>query len=303
MVHDRRNIILETIAQLLPDPVFIFDSEGRYVDVLGGAERRLYDNGRFLIGRKMDQVFPKVIADRFFRIVHQAIASGMLQIFEYELGPEDISGGETDGPGKRQWFEGRVAPLNLPDYDKPCVVWLAINVTQRKLAEQKLEATARTDSLTEILNRGAFLEILGNEMLRVKRYAQPASLAILDIDRFKNVNDTWGHVVGDAVIIEVVRRAAESIRATDVLGRIGGEEFGLLFPGIPCERAAEALERIRISVEDTPVSTDAGPVPVTICAGVTEISASDRNVSEPLKRADSALYEAKNEGRNQVRRG
>ncbi len=302
VAQDRRNIILETIAQLLPDPVFIFDSEGRYIDVLGGAERRLYDNGRFLIGRTMDQVLPKAIAERFLHAVHQAIASGTLQIFEYELGPEDISGGASDGPGVRQWFEGRVAPLELPDYDKPCAVWLAINVTKRKIAEHQLETIARTDSLTGILNRGAFLDTLRTEMSRVKRYAQPASLAILDIDRFKNVNDTWGHAVGDAVIIEVVRRAADGVRETDVVGRIGGEEFGILFPGVSCERAADALERIRIGIAQTPMPTEAGEVPVTVSAGVTEIIPSDKDVSEPLKRADSALYAAKNEGRNQIRR-
>lgn len=175
-----------------------------------------------------------------------------------------------------------------------------IKTAALKEANLLLEIQASTDSLTGIFNRKAFFNQCTHEVERVKRYTQKLSFIIIDIDLFKNVNDTFGHLAGDNVIINVTQEIKLQLRATDIFGRIGGEEFAILMPNTSIEHALQLAERIRNGVSNRKFIIDGNPLPVTISLGVSQYLEGEEVIQYALRRADEALYLAKDNGRNQV---
>jgi diguanylate cyclase (GGDEF)-like protein len=173
---------------------------------------------------------------------------------------------------------------------------LAIAKRSRESTEAALAAeqqNARRDQLTAAPNRRAFEEALASEHSRVVRGGMPAGLLLVDIDRFKSVNDAHGHRVGDDVLVEVVRRLTDGLRPHDVVARWGGEELTVLAPGVRGRRQLEQLgERVRALVGSRPVVTSAGEAPITVSVGGTLLDGSVPPVFA-LQLADQALYEAK----------
>lgn len=169
-------------------------------------------------------------------------------------------------------------------------------VSERAQAERKLEMLATTDSLTMLYNRRKFDEMLRYEIDRDRRYKDGLSLIMCDIDHFKNINDQYGHHIGDKVLIEFVEKVSSSIRKTDLLARWGGEEFAVLIPGANAEVALSVAEKIRSVIEVGDYSVDSR---VTASFGVSVLL--DMEDEESIvKRADKALYKAKEQGRNCV---
>ncbi|MFF0378043.1 GGDEF domain-containing protein [Actinoplanes missouriensis] len=159
---------------------------------------------------------------------------------------------------------------------------------------------AITDGLTGLRSRRYFEESLGNESARAERYHLPLSMLLLDIDHFKNVNDTYGHNGGDRVLVEVTHRLRELVRPGDVVARYGGEEFAVLLPATGPEQAREIAERIRRGVGAAPIAvSDSRLVRVTVSVGVAGMPAV-ATTAELVLTADRALYAAKNAGRNRV---
>ena len=159
---------------------------------------------------------------------------------------------------------------------------------------------ADLDPLTEISNRRGFELALETEMLRSARYDRPCSLVLTDLDDFKRVNDEHGHAVGDAVLVSFSRRLRESLRASDVAARIGGEEFALVLPEIDLDGAVIVAERIRKSLAaDTMLTRKGREITMTASFGVAESDGS-RDPAELTRIADEALYEAKRNGKNRV---
>ena len=170
------------------------------------------------------------------------------------------------------------------------------DITERKLAEEELKRLATTDKLTGAFNRTKFKEIIGREMELVKRYNQPLSLIIFDIDRFKKVNDKYGHNAGDYVLRTISDIVRENIRKIDYFVRWGGEEFMIISSETGLKEAHALAERIREIIENYVFE---GVGKVTISFGVTEFNEDDTEDSL-IKRADDAMYEAKRKGRNRV---
>ncbi|WP_370034850.1 sensor domain-containing diguanylate cyclase [Qipengyuania mesophila] len=169
-------------------------------------------------------------------------------------------------------------------------------------ARRALQRSASTDALTGLPNRRSFIDALERLLERAATDpARPLSLAIFDIDHFKQINDRFGHPAGDGVIREVARRAGESLRKRDLVGRIGGEEFAVIFPRADLETAAMVCERLRHGIADRPVVHGDAIIPFTVSVGVAAFQPGD-DLDHLLARADAALYEAKTGGRNQVRR-
>lgn len=166
-------------------------------------------------------------------------------------------------------------------------------------ARDALAFQAAHDALTGLPNRRAILETLERDLARTAREGGILSLAVCDLDHFKNVNDTWGHPAGDEVLATFARVARSCLRACDVLGRYGGEEFLLIAPGARPTADSGVFERVCRAVAACPVTTAAGVVSVTVSIGVA--GATGESTSEMLlAAADAALYRAKAEGRNRV---
>lgn len=149
-------------------------------------------------------------------------------------------------------------------------------------------------------NRRHFIEQLEMELARIKRPGESAAFLMVDIDHFKNVNDTYGHAIGDTVLQHLAELSRIRLRRIDLFGRLGGEEFGILLPSTDSAGALEFAERFRRHVADTPAQSSKGMIPFTISIGVSESAPSDSASDSILARADMAFYRAKEGGRNRV---
>ena len=156
------------------------------------------------------------------------------------------------------------------------------------------------DGLTQIYNRRYFNEALEREFNRSKRYDRCLTLVVFDIDHFKRVNDTHGHLAGDNLLRQISMAVKPRLRREDIFARIGGEEFAILLPEIALDNARVTAEKVRKIVEQTPLKVDQQLVPVTVSLGCAQIGAADTTPDELYKRADERLYEAKQGGRNRV---
>ena len=164
-------------------------------------------------------------------------------------------------------------------------------------AREDLRFQATHDALTGIWNRRASLDLLQREIERASRTQSSTGLLMLDIDHFKQVNDNYGHLAGDAVLREVAARITRVVRSYDLVGRHGGEEFMVVLPGCDRDRVLQSAERIRSAIESPPFVMDELQIGVTISVGATSCT-SGMSEKEMLTNADDALYKAKNAGRN-----
>lgn len=189
-----------------------------------------------------------------------------------------------------------ITPLKDEDHVIIGFVSTGKDVTEETMLHQEIERIATIDQLTGIYNRHKFEELFALESERSRRFLQPLSLILIDIDHFKSVNDTHGHDVGDKVLVQLAATVQENIRKIDVFARWGGEEFLVLCPSTDRENVREFAEKLRVAVENTlfPVVGK-----ITISLGVSLFDPQD-SFSELFKRADQGLYYAKEHGRNQV---
>lgn len=180
------------------------------------------------------------------------------------------------------------------------VTGTGMDISQRKAMEQELTLLATTDPLTGVANRRRFIEQMEAELARMKRFGKPATFLMMDIDHFKNINDIYGHAIGDGVLQHFVELSRHHLRSIDLLGRLGGEEFGILLPGTDAAGARQFAEGFRRYVADTPLQNGKGAIPSTVSIGVTEFDPGDSAADSIMARADVALYRAKDAGRNRV---
>lgn len=167
--------------------------------------------------------------------------------------------------------------------------------------EEQLFKQAMTDPLTGLFNRRYFMETLEQELKHVRRFNKHTALLVVDIDHFKAVNDTYGHDAGDAVLQHFARLAKTSLREIDLIGRLGGEEFGIILPATDQVMAMGAAERLRRTIAKSETHNRQARINVTISTGLTMLFAADHSINEPMHRADMALYAAKSQGRNLTR--
>lgn len=175
------------------------------------------------------------------------------------------------------------------------------DISERKKFERELELRAHTDVLTGLNNRRHFYELAEQEFVRAKRYATPLAALMLDVDHFKQINDSYGHHVGDSVLKKLSEVCLKMLRENDIVGRLGGEEFAILLPEAEGARAAEVAERLRVAIASASIQLERnGHFRFFVSIGVATMSDGDENIDDMLKRADAALYTAKNAGRNRV---
>ena len=178
------------------------------------------------------------------------------------------------------------------------VFWSHLSILKQR---DELSRLATTDSLTGISNRRALINAGEREFYRQSRYKNPLSVLMIDVDKFKNINDSQGHPVGDKVIRNVAEIMTSSVRTQDIVGRVGGEEFVALLPETDLEGATAIAERLRSTVENSNVLNENGKaVRFTISIGIATTRLEDQSFEQLLGRADKGLYKAKESGRNRV---
>lgn len=201
----------------------------------------------------------------------------------------------------------RIAEHLLEDGDKiqissSTIFKFALQDETENIFHKELYKMAVKDAVTNIHNKRYFLERLQEELSISQRRNIALSLIMFDIDFFKKVNDTYGHLAGDMVLAEVARRVEETIREEDLLARYGGEEFAVLLRGIEEENAKVMAERMRKLIADTPIKFDNTEIDVTVSLGVATLTQETpyKTIEDMIQAADTCLYDSKHKGRNQV---
>ncbi|QGX40038.1 sensor domain-containing diguanylate cyclase [Permianibacter aggregans] len=307
--------LLHKVLEVLPVGVWIMDQQGQIVEG-NPAGIAIWAGARFVKpeqfgeykGWWLDTGKP-IQADEW--AASRAIRNGEVSIDE-EIRIQCFDGSEKI-----------ILNSALPLLDSKGVVTGAIivnqDITSRKLAEQHLsqakseiesahhelqqvlsreQKMARTDELTGLCNRRQFFALTQQLYEVARRYQTPLSVMLIDVDRFKQVNDLHGHLVGDKALVHIADIARKQVRASDVLARYGGEEFIIALPNTDSEKALHVAEQIRVDVATTPLVFDQQSIRLSISVGITEWHQSDSSLMQMITRADGALYAAKRAGRN-----
>jgi diguanylate cyclase (GGDEF)-like protein len=178
-----------------------------------------------------------------------------------------------------------------------------LDLMQRiEAANRQLEAMAHTDPLTLLYNRRYLMNQLDFEFKRARRHGLPLSFLIIDLDHFKSINDTHGHLAGDMVLKRVASLLTKSCRGTDLVGRYGGEELCVVLEHTSLEQAVLVAEKLRAAIAGLELASEGKPFAITASIGVAEAAPDDQTVEDLVRRADRALYRAKGGGRNRIER-
>lgn len=253
-------------------------------------------------------------AESLFGSRSQVVGHAVHELLGKEAGGEEQN--ESEGNGGRapvlvtlplgdrlSYVERIVTRFESPTSGEIFSVYVLHDVTQRIELEQQLRHLALTDVLTGLPNRRAFMERAASEFARYQRGGgcERLAVALVDLDHFKRINDSFGHSAGDAVLRDFARVLHDNFRSMDGLGRLGGEEFGILVPLVPPnDQPLIPFERLLTAVRSRQVNFAGDAISYTCSIGVTEVGSSDRSLDDVLARADRALYRAKEEGRNRV---
>lgn len=290
--------MLAAMSQAANDSIIIIDSRDNIIFWNKAAERLFGYRSDEVIGRKKFHAILTLPEDR------EEAYKGMVEFGKSGTGPVLDSVSELVAikkSGEVFPVERAVAAFQMDGS------WYAVgsirDITERKKNEEELRKLATIDSLTGLHNRRYFLELAENQLSQARRYSLSFCVCMFDIDHFKTVNDTHGHDVGDIVLREIAELCGSVVRETDVVGRLGGEEFAVTMLHTGLSEAMQAVERLRSRVEGHGISTKKGEIYVTISAGVTQLTAVAQSIGDLLKIADEALYDAKNSGRNKVHAG
>jgi diguanylate cyclase (GGDEF)-like protein/PAS domain S-box-containing protein len=283
---------LKAIFDNEPECVKVFSIDGQLLD-MNAAGLKMFEVDSIEEVRQVG--FLGFVATEYrdaYAAFHKQVIAGHSGAFEFSI---------KGRKGGIRWLETHATPLR----DKQgCVIsflGVARDVTEHKQFRQALEQQAHFDFLTGIYNRGFFMQLAELELARTARYGNSLSVFMMDIDYFKQINDTHGHKVGDLVLKKLAALCKEILREVDIFGRIGGEEFAILLPETEANESGEVAERLRAEIETTKVQIENGlPINFSVSIGVTSIFDRNENIDVLLDRADKALYIAKNAGRNQV---
>lgn len=279
------NIYLQGVIQTIVDALVVVNSEGLIQTVNKAAIDLLGISECDLVGKPVEKIFFKGFVEGLN--IDDLISKGFVRGVEKTY----LAGGVKKIP---VLFSSAVMKDNSNEVKG--IVCVALDITERKKQDDKIKELAEIDELTKVYNRRMFLEFLGLELKKARRYSRPFSVVMFDIDHFKKINDDFGHHAGDGVLQCVVDTARAAARDTDILARYGGEEFMVIAVETRLAGAEILAEKIRGCVGSRAIEAARA---VTVSLGVTEWRPDD-TADSLLERVDEALYVAKNTGRDRA---
>jgi len=287
----KQNELLEIVLNNIDACVYMKDRQRTYLYVNDKTADLFGLKADEIIGKNENELLSKESADHFFEMDNKVFASNIKH-----------AGDETfiDGAGKTHHYWTIKVPFKQED-GVQTLIGFSSDITKLYNLNEKLKIQATTDMLTGLFNRRYFFEQAHREISRSNRQKSPLSLLIIDIDRFKSINDKFGHPVGDIMLTKIAKNCSTLMREEDVLARIGGEEFGILLPNTSLDDAHKMAERIRHFQSEQKVTGKwDGSIKATISIGASVTTQDDFGFDQLYQRADKALYEAKDTGRNRV---
>ena len=269
----------QVLVESMQDSLIVLDDQDRIIDINPAAEQLFKQPQRKVIGKSADRLFEKY-ADLDKKYYHSR-RDVLMNASHFDMRVTNV-------------FNDQEAMLGR-------MVLLRDTTEEVKMYEE-IQELATVDSLTGIYNRRYFFEQAGKELERKNRERYPVSLLMMDVDHFKNINDSYGHMVGDMMLKQIAQISARNIRQYDIIGRYGGEEFVILMPSTELDSATSIAQRVCKKIKESYIDYNGEKVKVTVSIGLTCTDHDNQKASLDLllMQADKAMYAAKADGRNQV---
>lgn len=274
---------LRTLIEHLPVVLFSLDCRGVFTMSEGLGLKAMGRRPGQTVGQRIVDVYPN---DHHVHAAFDAALGGCDRIVMHEIGPIT--------------FETQFSPLRGADGAITGVLGLARDITETREIKRRLDHLAHHDGLTGLPNRMLFQDRMEEAMRRARRKRVPAAVLFIDLDRFKTINASLGHAIGDRVLQTAAARFAGALRESDTVARLGGDEFAALLPRVQPHEALQVAEALVDAIASSPLRIDGRPFVTTASAGVAGIDAERESSSAVLAAADRALYAAKRTGRGQA---
>lgn len=281
------NVLINSVINATNDLIFYKDKNFIYIGCNKAFEKFVGKSRNEIIGRSDFEIFDKKHAELF-----RSMDKKMLKQNSIRMNNEWV----TYANGKQVYLQTKKIPFHYDNGNEAGILGISRDITELHLAQQQIKEQSLIDDLTQTLNRRAFNEHIYKKIDLFKRYRDTFCIAMYDLDDFKKINDDYGHDLGDSVLIDTTNTVKHTIRKTDLLFRVGGEEFIILFPKENIHTAYDVCEKIRRSFHDIDIFPDRK---ITISIGLTEIHEDD-TVESIYKRVDTLLYKSKKEGKDRT---
>lgn len=275
--------------------LWAFDWETRRVLYVSPAYERIFGRSAGLLladyNEWRDSIYPDDL-EYAERSLAEVLVKGAVEDREYRI---------IAANGQVRWLSDKCFINQNADSGQPViVVGMAEDITDKKQLEGELQRLATTDVLTQSSNRRHFFECAHHTFDKARQERAPMAFLLLDIDDFKQINDTYGHPAGDQVLQRIADSGKAMLRRGDLFGRIGGEEFAAVFPGCTPALAMQVAERLQREIQRLSFSHAEQVFGVTVSQGLTGIGDADEVLDSLFARADAAMYQAKRQGKNQI---
>lgn len=286
-VKDLANDMAATL-NAIPDLLFELDQNGRYLQVLSHQEDLLIRSQQRLLGKTIKEVFPPHAAEILYAALQQADSKGESHGHQIVLTIDD----------KEHWFELSVAKKHHDSSHQSSFIVLSRDITERKTTESQLNYLAHFDPLTNLLNRFSLESRLDQVLLSAQRKGEQIAVMFIDMDRFKDINDSLSHNIGDQFLIEIARRLRKTVRKSDIVARLGGDEFIIVLTDIGTDLVTVHIAENVLQVLSEPYLIEGHELHSSSSIGISLYPFDGTTPEQLMKGADTAMFHAKENGRN-----
>lgn len=290
-----RERLVSTLLGGVNAVLWAFDWQAQRVIYVSPAYERIFGRSAALLladyAEWRNSIYPDDL-DYAAESLAKVLETGAVETREYRI---------IRGDGQLRWLSDKCFISRQSEAGQPLiVVGIAEDITEKKQLEGELHRLATTDVLTQSSNRRHFFECAQQEFAHARQFGSPLAFLLLDVDNFKQINDKYGHQMGDQVLQRLAYCGASVLRRGDLFGRIGGEEFAALLPGCEPVLAEQIAERLQREVQRLGFSHEGATFGVTVSQGLTSLRGDDLSLDALFARADAAMYQAKRQGKNQI---